>query len=105
MAVGILTEVPEGSEEQYFDVNRQMFGGKNNPDEPPQGLIVHTAGTTSTGGFRIFDVWESQADFERFMKESVVPAMEELGIPMQGEPEIYELSNVVVGAKVTAGAI
>jgi hypothetical protein len=104
MAVGILMEVPEGSEEQYFSVNRKMFG-KDSPDDVPQGLIVHTAGKTPTGGFRIFDVWESQADFDRFMKDSVAPAMEELGIPMQGEPEIYELSNVVVGAKVTAGAI
>jgi hypothetical protein len=77
MAVGILTEAPEGSEEQYFDVNRQMFGGKNNPDEPPQGLIVHTAGTTSTGGFRIFDVWESREDYERFEHERPMPAVQE----------------------------
>src|SRR5215208_2235822 len=64
-----------GLEEQYEEFSRKMFGGKDAPDEPIAGLIIHTAGQTERG-FRIFDVWESRADYERFMKEYVEPAME-----------------------------
>ena len=34
-------------------------------DEPPKGLIVHLAVERPEGGLRYFDVWESEADWER----------------------------------------
>ncbi len=40
----------------------------------PQGLITHTAGFDHDAGvFRIFDVWETREDGERFMKERLEP--------------------------------
>lgn len=46
---------------------------------PPAGLIVHTAGWDEENGtFRIFDVWESRADFERFWQERLQPVLAEL---------------------------
>src|SRR4051794_14378100 len=35
----------------------------------PDGYCMHAAGATPDGGFRIFEVWESRADFDRFAKE------------------------------------
>jgi hypothetical protein len=41
----------------------------------PAGLIVHTAGFTGTGLFRILDVWESEEDWQRFREERLMPAV------------------------------
>src|SRR6185437_13563275 len=44
---------------------------------PPDGLIVHTAGFDQADGvFRIFDVWESREQGERFMREQLNPILE-----------------------------
>jgi hypothetical protein len=44
-------------------------------DEHPAGLIVHVAEPHGDGGVRIVDVWDSQADYERFRDERLVPAV------------------------------
>ena len=46
---------------------------------PPAGMIVHTAGWDEANGtFRIFDVWESREDFDRFWQDRLQPALDEL---------------------------
>jgi hypothetical protein len=46
---------------------------------PPAGLLIHTAGFDRDGGvFRIFDVWETREDGERFMNDVLNPALEPL---------------------------
>ena len=45
---------------------------------PPDGLLFHSAGATAEGGWRIVDLWDSRATFDRFLEESVIPAMTEL---------------------------
>jgi hypothetical protein len=99
MAIGILFDIPGGTLEQYEELNQKAFGDTKGPAENPSGLIIHTAGATS-GGWRIFDAWESKDDFQRFMEEYIMPAAEELGTPAF-EPEIYELTNLI-GAAVPA---
>ena len=43
----------------------------------PDGLIVHTAGFDHTDGvFRIFDVWESREQGDRFVDEQLNPILE-----------------------------
>lgn len=45
----------------------------------PDGLIVHTAGFDHTDGtFRIFDVWETRAQGDRFVNEQLNPILERL---------------------------
>jgi hypothetical protein len=42
--------------------------------EAPDGLLIHTAGFDHDGGvFRIFDVWETRAQGEKFIKEKLDP--------------------------------
>jgi hypothetical protein len=70
---------------------------------PPAGLIVHTAGWDEENGrFRIFDVWETREDFERFFQERLQPVLEELMPQLEGgnPPDRegrYELHDVSKG--------
>ena len=75
-------------------------------DEPPKGLIVHLAFETKTG-MRIVDVWESEADFDRFGEERMHPAMDRVlqsaSITREslGEPDWEDLKPVeVFGASI-----
>lgn len=95
MAIGMMLESREWTRESYEQINRQMFGSSR-PSASIDGLIVHTAGE-GPNGFRVVDVWESREHFERFMEEKVMPAALEMGAPQTGEPQIWELDNILVG--------
>jgi hypothetical protein len=65
-------------------------------NEPIDGLRMHTAGFTGKG-FRIFEVWDSQAQFDRFLADRLMPlVMEQQGSdPTPPTMTVYELHNVV----------
>ena len=45
----------------------------------PQGLLLHSAGfDIDAGVFRIFDVWQTREDGERFMTERLGPIIESM---------------------------
>ena len=45
----------------------------------PPGLILHSAGFDHDAGvFRIFDVWQTREDGERFMKDQLGPIIESM---------------------------
>jgi len=94
MAIAVISEVREGSLDQYDAVNRKLEekGGR-----PQEGHIFHCVGEMDGGGFRVFDVWENQAAFERFVQEALGPAIEEVVGSEAGEPNrtVYELHNVM----------
>jgi hypothetical protein len=47
--------------------------------EAPDGLLIHTAGFDHDGGvFRIFDVWESREQGEKFLNETLMPIVERM---------------------------
>ncbi len=78
----------------YGRVN-EVGGYKNNP---PKGLIVHTAGEVD-GEFQVIDIWESLEDAERFEQEESVPLIkqehgEDYQIP---EPKTYEMVDIIRG--------
>lgn len=93
MAIGVLLDIPGGTQEQYEEINQKAFGDPKGPSEPPAGLITHTAGATSSG-WRIFDVWETQEDLDRFNETYIMPAVQGMDLP-QIPPETYELSNLI----------
>jgi hypothetical protein len=41
--------------------------------------------TKTDDGIRVTDVWRSKEDFEKFLREQVVPATQQLGFP---QPEV-----------------
>jgi hypothetical protein len=69
--------------------------------EPAPGLIVHLAIELPAGGLRYIDVWESEADCERFTEERLHPVVhgilrEIFGDDLPPEPERTPLSVIDV---------
>jgi hypothetical protein len=58
-----------------YDAVGEKLDARNNP---PEGLIAHTAGRDSNGVFRIFDIWESREQAQRFQEERVMPIVQEM---------------------------
>jgi hypothetical protein len=93
MAVVRIVQPPMITTEIYDQVNAKM----GVEDSPPDGLLVHTAGTVD-GVFQIVDVWESSDHAQRFDSERLVPAITEvMGGPPPGAPQTteYELHSLV----------
>ena len=95
MAVGMLLDTPEGSQGLYEALTEKMFGTLQ-PSELPEGLIIHTAGPLLDGGWRVFDVWESEEAFWRFFDTHLLPAAQELGqAPTSARPEFFSIHNII----------
>ncbi|HEY7206853.1 MAG TPA: hypothetical protein VH416_01320 [Gaiellaceae bacterium] len=78
MPVAYLQEFAIKSGDTSTD-NYDRVTSELNLQEAPDGLIVHTAGFDHDAGvFRIFDVWESREQGEKFMKERLEPILEPL---------------------------
>jgi hypothetical protein len=80
--------------ETYDKVNEAM-GVKDNP---PAGLIVHTA-SRADSGLTIIDVWESQEALDRFREERLTPAIRQVvGEPQGPEPQVkvHEVYDLVI---------
>jgi hypothetical protein len=93
MAVAVVQEwvVEDRSTENYDTIDERIKAGGM-----PAGLILHSAGFFDDR-FRIFDVWESDAAFEKFNEERLMPLVMEIVPSDQPPPEItrYELHNVL----------
>ena len=83
MAVAMMIENPHGSQEIYERI-RELIGL-----ERPAGGIVHLAGPSPKGGWRVIEVWESEEDAKRFFEERVRPAAEAVGAPAPPAPQLW----------------
>lgn len=52
----------------------------------PAGELLHVAGPTPSG-WRIFDIWETRADFDRFVEAKLGAALTKVGVT---EPQLAE---------------
>jgi len=100
MAVVYVQEFPIGDRStKNYDFVAEKIG-----EGPFEGLIAHTAGFDDEAGvFRIFDVWETREQAERFLAEYVQPLVDQ-GPQAFPNPEnftppsrdgFYELHHVV----------
>ena len=67
------------------------------PDEdPPDGLILHTASGTDSG-VRIVDVWESREAEERFRDGRLMPAVQQAGLQpgSPNHPDVHEVHHLL----------
>jgi hypothetical protein len=86
MAVGIRLKFSGGTEEQYDAVHDSV----NVDADPPEGLILHSAGPIDEG-WGVLDFWESRSAFDNFVSGRLGPALQELGDRgMSGPPDIHE---------------
>jgi len=50
-----------------------------NLEQAPDGLLIHTAGFDHDSGvFRVFDVWDSREQADKFMAEKLNPILERM---------------------------
>jgi hypothetical protein len=61
-------------------------------ESAPSGARIRMAGPTADG-WRILSLWDSQADYERFRDERLVPALEKAGRSLP-PVEIWEIESV-----------
>jgi quinol monooxygenase YgiN len=98
MAVAFVQEFPiEGDDRSTtnYDALNELIMASG----VPAGLVSHSAGFDEEAGvFRIFDIWESQAQAERFLNETVMPAVQpalDAGAAPPARNAFYNLHNVV----------
>jgi hypothetical protein len=68
MAVLMTAHIP-GATKEMIDGLRPLL----DPIRTSKGFVVHTNGPVS-GGWRVVEVWDSQADFEAWFEANVKPA-------------------------------
>ncbi|MFD9408914.1 hypothetical protein ACFWBN_18105 [Streptomyces sp. NPDC059989] len=78
MAVLVYNRGADWTQEIYQAVHDRVLP---DPGNPPAGLLAHVAAPSERGGWQVVDVWESEADYRRFVEEKVVPAAQEVGAP------------------------
>jgi hypothetical protein len=74
MPVGIRLKFAGGTQESYEAAHAVM----DTKTDPPEGMIVHSAGPID-GGWGVIDFWESRAAFDRFVAERLMPRLQGLG--------------------------
>lgn len=89
MAVAMLVDNPEGSQEIYDKV-RQQIGL-----EEPAGGILHVAGPRPNGGWRVIEVFESEEEARRFLQERLGPAFKAAGASPPPPAEFWPVHNVM----------
>lgn len=87
MAIAMMVDNPEGTQEIY-DKMRERLGL-----EQPAGGIFHAAGPSPDGGWRVIEVWESEEDAKRFVKERLLPAFEAVGTAPPPPPQFWPVYN------------
>ncbi|MBV1851357.1 hypothetical protein [Catellatospora tritici] len=81
----LIHEGPTLTQERYDEIVRRLSGGsgrlESTSDWPVDGLLMHVAGQSPTG-FRVVDVWESEAACRQFA-EVLKPILAEVGVTDQ----------------------
>src|SRR3954453_22715941 len=99
MAVVLIQQPPEGVTLEMVEQLGMEMGVHENP---PDGLIVHTA-IAGPDGPEIIDVWESQQHYERFRDARLLPAIAKMTaasaaeVPQPRDPQFYDVVDLVRG--------
>ena len=67
-------------------------------DEPPPGLIMHTAAATDENCIRVWDVWQTREAYEDFAENRLYPAVRAIAGEEWADspdPEIHTLHSIV----------
>jgi hypothetical protein len=80
----------DAAPEQYDEVVRRLEESGN---WPPDGLDLHVA-FRSGDDFRVSEIWDSQEQLQAF-GERLMPLLADAGIQLAGEPEVFEVYNLV----------
>jgi hypothetical protein len=92
MAIAMIVDNPDGSQEIYERV-REHIGL-----DRPAGGIFHAAGPSPNGGWRVIEVWETEADAKQFVADRLLPAFEAVGAPAPPRPELWHVHRYLTSA-------
>jgi hypothetical protein len=87
MPVAMMVDNPQGSQEIYEKVRQQAGLDR------PGGGVLHVAGPSPNGGWRVIEVFESEDAAKRFVKERLAPAFQAVGAPLPPPPEFWPVHN------------
>jgi hypothetical protein len=87
MAIAMMVDNPEGSQEIYDKVRGDIGL------DAPAGGILHVAGPSPNGGWRVIEVFESEDEAKRFLKERLGPAFQAAGAAPPPPPEFWPVHN------------
>jgi hypothetical protein len=96
MAVALILDFPGGGRAQYDSVVAKMDLGGRMPD----GGMFHAAGAYAHG-WRVVDVWQDLATFERFRDAKIVPLADAAGMGVPNV-DVIEVAEQKRGSGATA---
>ncbi len=87
MPVAMMVDNPQGTRETYDQVRKQVGLDR------PAGGVLHVAGPSPNGGWRVIEVFDSEDAAKRFAKEHLAPAFQAIGAPPPPPPEFWPVHN------------
>jgi hypothetical protein len=88
--IALLVDYPDGSQEIYDRVRAHL-----DLEREPAGSILHFAGPSPVGGWRVVEAWESEEAAWRFLKERLEPAFEAVGAPGRPPPVFWLVHSYI----------
>jgi hypothetical protein len=93
MPVGVVLDFKGASIDQYEQIQRELNAIPGGPmPDLAKGGIFHWV-TQTDDGFKAVDVWETREDFENFVRNTIAPTAQKIGLPNQPEITFYEIYN------------
>lgn len=92
MAIAMLIDNPDGTQEIYDKVRAQLGL------DAPAGGVLHVAGPAPNGGWRVVEVWESVEAASQFLKERFAPALQAAGFTGETpspRPQFWPVHNYI----------
>ena len=77
--------------ENYFKVI-QLMGAVPEGPHPDPGCLFHWVRSDPSGVF-VTDVWKTQAEFDKFAQDQIIPKSEQVGFPAPHNPNTFEVAN------------
>ena len=90
MTTAMMVDNPHGSQEAYERVADLLGDGR------PPGGVLHLAGPGPNGGWRVIELWESEAAARRFFEERLLPAVEAVGATSVPTPQYWPVHSYSV---------
>lgn len=91
MAIGAYFSPKTMNTQQYAEVLKQLTAAGAGS---PKGRSYHSA-FGDPNALMVFDVWDSQADFDAF-GATLMPIMAKIGVD-PGQPDIMPIHNIIKG--------
>jgi hypothetical protein len=91
MPVAMMVDSPDGSQEIYSQVRKQVGLDR------PAGGVLHIAGPSSNVGWRVIEVFDSEDAARRFVTEHLAPAFQAIGAPSPPPPEFWPVHSYMTG--------